>query len=314
LAFCLRHCHRVRREWNRFPEWAIKKRNANELRRYRPGWKWGRSFGRAFSGFWFLILSAAYTYCCLYLYYQTACSGGRSWIDGSAICPANHTRYIIYIYMFIYTYSVFPYHPSGHVFARRIVIFGWVKTKGIYFPPPSTAKHHIIYSVVHDFLPSNNNSSTSFVSGYESSCFLYFSYFIHYINCPFTAVHIRTNTKHIKTTTRPLGRKRVRKNESDTRRGTNEHVRQRFLSWAMETPVSSTPSHVDDRMTRRYITYIYTILMWGWKNNLKNESNVLKSLDTSRLINVQFFYGYHLSFYHFLFSYKIKKFFVFNSL
>lgn len=74
------------------------------------------------------------------------------------------TKDILYICLYIQCFPVTPY-------------FGWVKTKGIYFPTPTTAKHHIIYSVVHDFLPSNNNSSTSSVSGYESSCFLYFSFF-----------------------------------------------------------------------------------------------------------------------------------------
>jgi len=51
----------------------------------------GRSVGRAVSGFWFLLLSSAHTFC-IYIHIIK-----RPWIDGSAICPVHNTHIHTYI-------------------------------------------------------------------------------------------------------------------------------------------------------------------------------------------------------------------------
>jgi len=117
-------------------------------------------------------------------------------------------------YIYIYNIQCLPVPPRPVVCSLAELWFSAeLKRKvSISHHPSQPAIILYIYSVVHDFLPSNNNSSTFLVSGYESSCFLFF-FFSHtniYINCPLAAVHIRTNTKHIKTTMTPPGRERDR--------------------------------------------------------------------------------------------------------
>lgn len=207
----------------------------------------------------------------LYTHHQTAGGGRDRGLMARPFVPPTTHRYIYYI-----IHSVFPSQPFRLcVFVRRIVIFSRVKTKGIYFPPPVTASHHIIYIASYDFLPSNNNSSTSPVSGYESSCFLFF-FFSH------------TNVYIYKLPSRRLPYKHKHEtyqNDNDTpgtRERESEWERMKVIHMGGQTSTcvsdfrAEPPRRLyhllpacgwsDDTYTRHYYSILYIcILVWGGK-------------------------------------------------
>jgi len=91
LAFSLRHCHRGPQGVKLFSRVGHQEAKCERITTVSSWVEVGSVGPSRVSGFFFYRHPTHIV--CLYLYtYQQTAGGGRPWIDGLAICPANHTQ------------------------------------------------------------------------------------------------------------------------------------------------------------------------------------------------------------------------------